>query len=359
MTRSRIFWLSLVLCGAFGAGRLHAQQITSDLRSEALQALKKAATHYHAKMASHGGYVYYYSVDLQERWGEGKAEPDTIFVQPPGTPTVGMAYLKAYAATRDRFYLDAAREAAEALVYGQLQSGGWTQVIQFAEAKPLGKYRNRRGGSRNSSLDDGQTQAALILLIRADQALDFKHAEIHEAANYGLQALLQAQFPNGAFPQVWTGPVESKPVSKARFPDYDWKTEGRIKNYWDYYTLNDNLAGTVSDTLIAAHQVYKDEKYKAALERLGDFLITRADARAAARLVPAIQLRDDPHLGAEVRTACRYRLGVPGRAGDVDQNLAIHGPEQIPRTDPSNSGVFPEVPPGGRDGCALLRVQDE
>ena len=60
---------------------------------------------------------------------------------------------------------------------------------------------------------------------------------------------------------------------KARYPDYDWKTEGRVKNYWDYYTLNDGLAGTVADTLIAAHQVYKDEKYRAALEKLGDFLI--------------------------------------------------------------------------------------
>ena len=67
--------------------------------------------------------------------------------------------------------------------------------------------------------------------------------------------------------------MEPKPVVKARFPDYDWKTEGRVKNYWDYYTLNDSLAGTVADTLIAAHQVYKDEKYKAALEKLGDFLI--------------------------------------------------------------------------------------
>lgn len=273
MTRSRILCLSLVLCSAFGAGRLHAQQITSDLREEARQALKKAATYYHAKVASHGGYVYYYSVDLKERWGEGKASPDTIFVQPPGTPTVGVAYLKAYAATGDRFYLDAAREAAEALVFGQLQSGGWTQVIQFAQAKQMGKYRNRNGGTRNSSLDDGQTQAALQMLIRADRALDFKHDEIHEAATYGLQALLKAQFPNGAFPQVWTGPVESKPVVKASFPGYDWKTEGRVKNYWDYYTLNDNLAGTVSDTLIAAHQVYKDEKYKAALAKLGDFLI--------------------------------------------------------------------------------------
>ena len=46
-----------------------------------------------------------------------------------------MAYLKAYAATADRFYLDAARETAEALVNGQLASCGWTQVIHFDRPK--------------------------------------------------------------------------------------------------------------------------------------------------------------------------------------------------------------------------------
>ncbi|MBX6313601.1 MAG: pectic acid lyase [Isosphaeraceae bacterium] len=274
MERSRGLWLSFLLLGAFGAGPLPVQQTGPELREEAARALKKAASFYREKVASHGGYVYYYSVDLEQRWGEGKASPETIFVQPPGTPTVGMAYLRAYAATGDRYYLEAAREAAEALVYGQLQSGGWTQVIHFGPAKRVGKYRNGRGGNWNvSSLDDGQTQAALQMLIRTDRALNFQHAGIHEAARYGLDALLAAQFPNGAFPQVWTRPVEPKPVLKAKFPDYDWRVEGKVKNYWDYYTLNDNLAGTVSDTLIVAHQVYKEEKCRAALEKLGDFLI--------------------------------------------------------------------------------------
>lgn len=276
MSRAVALGVSLLLFGTNEFGLVRAQQADAVLRDEAVRALKKAASFYRAKVASHGGYVYYYSTDLTQRWGEGKASSDTIFVQPPGTPTVGMAYLKAYAATGDLFYLDAARETAEALVAGQLQSGGWTQVIHFAkpERGRLGRYRKGPGGSWNSSsLDDGQTQAALVCLIEADQTLDFKHAEIHESVMFGLHALLHAQFPNGAFPQVWTGPVQPKPVRRARFPNYDWKTEGRVKNYWDYYTLNDGLAGTVADVLMAAHQVYGDAKYKAALASLGDFLI--------------------------------------------------------------------------------------
>src|SRR5262245_57191009 len=108
---------------------LVVQPAMAQTKDDALKALKQAATFYRTKVASHGGYVYYYSVDLKERWGEGKATVDTLFVQPPGTPTVGMAYLKAWQATGDKFYLDAARETAEALVYGQLKSGGWTQTI--------------------------------------------------------------------------------------------------------------------------------------------------------------------------------------------------------------------------------------
>jgi hypothetical protein len=85
--------------------------------------------------------------------------------------------------------------------------------------------------------------------------------------------LLKAQFANGAFPQIWTGPVAEVPVLKASYPDYDPRTEGKVKDYWNMYTLNDGLAGTVSETLLAAEAVYKDSKYRAALTKLGDFLL--------------------------------------------------------------------------------------
>ena len=266
--------LALALCVLILHASLARAQEPANLRADALAAMKKAAAYYRGTVASRGGYVYYYSLDLKERWGEGKATPDILFVQPPGTPAVGMAYLKAYAATKDTFYRDAARETAECLLYGQLQSGGWTQTIHFAPANRVGKYRNGKGGNvNNSSLDDGQTQAALVMLMRLDAALDFKDAKVHEAAEYGLKGLLAAQFANGAFPQIWTKPAEKRPVAKASYPEYDWKTEGRVKNYWDYPTLNDGLAGTVADVLIEAHQTYKDDRYKAALAKLGDFLI--------------------------------------------------------------------------------------
>ena len=245
-------------------------------RAHVLAAMKKASVFYREQVAAHGGYVYHYSMDLSQRWGEGQATQNQIWVQPPGTPTVGLAYLKAYEATNDTFYLDAAQAAAEALVYGQVQSGGWTNCIDFdPRGERVSQYRNGKGRGRNtSSLDDGQTASALMLLIRTDKALDFKHAKIHEATLFGLNALLNSQYPNGAFPQVWDADaMPDPPVVKASFPDYDWVSEGRVKDYWNMYTLNDNVPGSVTETLLAAYETYNDDRYLNAVRKLGDFLI--------------------------------------------------------------------------------------
>jgi PelA/Pel-15E family pectate lyase len=246
-----------------------------EIRRRAVEAMHKAATFFHNRVASHGGYVYYVSADLKQRRGEGVASPDQIWVQPPGTPTVGMAYLRAFEATGDRFHLDAARDAAEALIYGQLDSGGWTNCVDFnPRGERVAKYRNGKGGGRNfSTLDDGISQAAIRLLVRLDRELGFQDAQIHDAARRALDALLEAQFANGGFPQGWTGRVSTQPVVAARYPSHDWRTEGRVKNYWDMYTLNDGASGTVAATLIDALETYRDAKYKTALTRLGNFLI--------------------------------------------------------------------------------------
>jgi len=247
----------------------------SPLRQQSIVAMRNAAEFYRNQVASHGGYVYHYSLDLDQRWGEGIATKDQIWIQPPGTPTVGLAYLKAYKATGEPFYLDAATDAALAAAYGQLHSGGWTNSVDFDPNSPrTAAYRNGKGrGKNNSSLDDGQTQSALRLMIHVDGALDFKNKSIHDSAAIGLEALLNAQFPNGGFPQVWEAPVEARPIVKANVPEYDWRTEGRIKNYWDMYTLNDNVTGYVADTLIDAVTIYRDKRYAAAVRKLGDFLL--------------------------------------------------------------------------------------
>ncbi len=248
-----------------------------DLPQRVEAAMKQATRYFHDQVAVRGGYVYTYSADLRQRKGEGKATPTEIWVQPPGTPSVGMAYLRAHAATGDEQFLAAASDAGRALMFGQLMSGGWTASIDFDPQGPRAdRYRNGKGrakGRNYSTLDDDKTQAALRFLMELDKALQFRDAEVHEAVQIGLEALLAAQFRSGGFPQGWRAPVADQPVLPASFPDYDWRTENRIKEYWDYYTLNDGLAGTVARTLELAHQTYGDAKYRDALIRLGDFLL--------------------------------------------------------------------------------------
>jgi PelA/Pel-15E family pectate lyase len=278
MILPRIFLPNIARWGALGllvTVSLAAPAAEAPLPEQTTVAMRQAATFFRTKAASHGGYVYYYSPDLAQRWGEGKATAQQIWVQSPGTPAVGLAYLRAYGATGDRFYLDAAREAAEALLYGQLASGGWTNSVDFDPAgKLVAQYRHGKGRGRNySTLDDGISQNALRLLMHVDRALAFKHAELHEASEFARTALLAAQFPSGGFPQVWSGPVAPHPVVKASYPDYDWRTENRIKDYWDLPTLNDDLAGNVSRVLLDGWEIYQDKRCRDALTRLGDFLL--------------------------------------------------------------------------------------
>ena len=275
----RVHWLTLIYCiGLFFApsvpaiGQAHVSEVS---RPIVIETLRSAIHTFHKSIASHGGYVYHYSLDLRNRWGEGEATKNQIWVQPPGTPTVGMAFLRAFQATGDKAFLDAAKDAAHALVDGQLRSGGWTNCIDFdPNGARVSDYRNRPGrGKNNSSLDDGQTQSALLFLIRYHAATHQVDEKVSNAIDVALDALYAAQFPNGGFPQVWTGPVEQHKIVHAKYPTTDYRTVKRIKNYWDMYTLNDNVAGYVADTLIAAHKLLNDKKALNSLNRLGDFLM--------------------------------------------------------------------------------------
>jgi len=262
----------LLLCGTL------APAAEPPTRSQAAAGLRKAVAFFREKVAVGGGYVWRYSADLTKREGEGKVGATTVWVQPPGTPTVGEALVEVYELTRGRYYLDAARESAMALLRGQMHSGGWMARIELdparrrryayrADGKPAAKARDY------SSLDDDQTQSALRFLMRYDKATAFADKPVHEAVLYGLDRLLAAQFPNGGWPQVYRGPADASkhPVKPAGYRESG--RYPRIKAYSDFYTLNDNLMGDVIDTLLRAWRVYDEKRYRQAALRAGDFLI--------------------------------------------------------------------------------------
>ncbi|MHC4534694.1 MAG: pectate lyase [Planctomycetota bacterium] len=248
------------------------------LKDKCEKTMRLATDFFRTQISTEGGYLWRYSEDLSLREGEGKATDTMVWVQPPGTPSVGMVYLRAYEATGDLYYLDAARDVAYALVKGQLRSGGWDYRIEF-EPNRRHRYAYRtepyREGARNvSTLDDNNTQSAVRLLMRVDRALDFKDEKIHEAAEFALSTLLKVQYPNGAWPQRFsTAPDPSRfPVKKAGYPD-SWSWTFPNRDYKSFYTFNDNTIADTIATMLEAFDIYHDAKYQAAAQKAGDFIL--------------------------------------------------------------------------------------
>lgn len=258
------------------------------MRAQAAAGLRRAVQFFRAEVAVHGTYLWCYSEDLSQREGEGVASATRGWVQPPGTPSVGSAFLTAHEATGDAHYLEAARETAQGLVRGQLQSGGWGYFVEFdpAERKKLAFREDGHASGRNvTTLDDDTTQAALRFLMRTDLALGFTDGKIHEAVHYALTNLLQAQYPNGAWPQGFSGPPDPAkfPVKRAAYPESWSRTWPGSQNYHQRYTLNDNALATTIETMFEAHRIYGRAapgndftslalRCRAAAEKAGDFL---------------------------------------------------------------------------------------
>ena len=268
---------TLLLILVVSSGELLAED-TKVTRERAAAALKRSVTFFRTQVSAEGGYLWRYSADLKLREGEGKAGAKTVWVQPPGTPSVGEAYLTAYKITGDKYLLDAARETALALVRGQLESGGWDYRIEF-DPKARRRYAYRVDGNKSArrnttTFDDDTSQSALRFVMRVDQALGFKDRKIHACAEFALQSILKAQYPNGAWPQRYSAFPDPKqyPIKKASYPK-TWSRTYPKKDYRGYYTFNDNSIADLIDTMFLASEIYKTDRYAKAAERAGDFII--------------------------------------------------------------------------------------
>ncbi|MGQ9606879.1 MAG: pectate lyase [Thermogutta sp.] len=247
--------------------------------ASARAALRRAVQFFDQVVSVEGGYLWNYSEDLDQREGEEKAGPRTAWVQPPGTPSVGMALLDAYRWTREEICLHAAERAAGALVKGQLVSGGWDYRIEFdPQSRARFRYRVSPAGGENavntSTLDDDVTQSALRFLMEYDRETGMKNRSVREAVRYGLQALQAVQRPNGGWPQRFSKPPlpEDYPDLPASYPD-TWAREWPRASYQDCYTLNDNTHADALKTMLLAWRIYGDEDAATAARRGGEFLV--------------------------------------------------------------------------------------
>ena len=269
--------------------------------SVAKDSLRKATEFMRTHVADHGGYAWVSSADGKHSHGEGVAGPHRVWVQPPGTPAVGIAFLRAHEVTKDQVHLDAALEVADALILGQLRSGGWGYSIEFAaderkkipyrvcpkggrEHIPVDQWpggwdiwRKRQFKTNKTLIDDDTTPAAIRFLARLDQRLDFKNAAVHDAVVYAIDSVMSAQYPNGAWGHNYDRfnlkpPSKTRyPVMKAAYPETWTRVSGN--DFAGCYMINDRITMNMIETMLLIAKIYNDDRYWYSAKRGGDFLI--------------------------------------------------------------------------------------
>jgi PelA/Pel-15E family pectate lyase len=104
--------------------------------------------------------------------------------------------------TPDWFGGAEAEALAQAIATYQAPNGGWSKRIDFSRPRAAGQSFTSAGNSNwLSTLDNGATTEQLRFL---EQRLKAKPASAHSRAyTRGLEYLLNAQFPNGCWPQIY------------------------------------------------------------------------------------------------------------------------------------------------------------
>jgi hypothetical protein len=210
---------------------------SANLKRDAEQAIERGVKFFQTTSIE-GGYVWYVTPDLDQRWGEGLTDNNTIEVQPPGTPTVGLVFMRAYDVTKYNAAMRAAKGAVEALIGGQNDLGGWGHVISFDKPKP-----------RIVSFDDDQTQMALSFLMTFDQK--FPDDIVWASIEKGLNLMTGSQLTNGGWPH--------------QFP--------RQGNYHDYATFNDEGINDCVRLMIEADNYYSNAQIRGSLQRAAQFIM--------------------------------------------------------------------------------------
>lgn len=262
--------------------------LPAETPAKARNALRLAAR-YMRSISAEGGYLWRYSTDLKLMAGEVQASKTMIWIQPPGTPAMGEAFLKAYEVSGDRYLLDCALVAGDALARSQLASGGWDYRFDFSQPQKWflqidrGNISPAQGGKRRNvtTFDDNNSQSALrFLMALAEHCVapkDPREHRIVQALSYGLQKLLAAQYPNGAWPQRHDGKVIDPrhfPVTKAKYPK-KWARKYEGLDYRAHYTFNDNSIRDCILTALEAHKRFGERRpeFMAAVMRGGNFLL--------------------------------------------------------------------------------------
>lgn len=236
------------------------------------ETMKRATRFMVEKVSTNGGYVWSYLPDMSRRWGEMEAYPSMIWIQPPGTATMGHLFLDAYHATGDDYYYQAAEKTAAALIAVQQDNGGWHYFGDFGGEASTRRWYDTIGRNAwrleefqhywgNATFDDAGTSESMQFLLRL-------YVEKHDpkylpALRKALGFVLDSQYPIGGWPQRW--PLKSE-FSHHGKPDYT-----------SFITFNDDVAGENINFLLMCYQALGgDARVRDAIVRaMNVFLITQ------------------------------------------------------------------------------------
>ncbi|WP_372772684.1 pectate lyase [Mangrovibacterium sp.] len=270
MKRTKLF----ILFAAFlTIGKVEAQKPTRDQITETML---KATQYMVEEVSTNGGYVWYYLPDFSRRWGEMEAYPTMIWLQHPGTISMGHLFLDTYNGTDDEYYYLAAEKAASAIIWGQSYEGGWNYMVDFAGDRSLKHWYATIGknGWRleefqhyygNSTFDDDITSDAARFLLRMYlEKLDPKYKP---ALDKAINFILNSQYAEGGWPQ--------------RYPlQYDFNKEGH-PDYTSFYTFNDDVTWENVHFLIQCYEVLGEERFLDPIRRGMDFYLLSQDGCGA------------------------------------------------------------------------------
>ena len=245
--------LSLLLLLWFGSISVVGADTSSQSapsREEVLSAMHRATQFMMDSVSCDGAFVWEYMADGSRRWGELEAPSRTmVWLQVPGTPSVGHLLLDAYQATHDEYYYEQAMRVARVLMHVQHPEGGWNYVEDLAGEDSLRSFYATIGRQAwrleefqhyygNCTFDDGATMGAGTFLLRRYRV--HRDPVVGEALQRVIQFVLDSQYPNGGWPQRW--PLR-----------YDHPFRGKA-DYSSFITLNDGVMTENIDFLLRCYQ---------------------------------------------------------------------------------------------------------
>jgi hypothetical protein len=225
------------------------------------KALKEAAVYMDETVSYRGGYVWSYSPDLTQTFGEMEAKRTMCWIQPPGTPSVGHVYLDAYHATgQERFY-EAAERTALAVAAAQHPAGGWNYIFDFAGEESLKHWYETIGANGwrleefqhyygNATFDDAGTAVASQFMLR--MYLEKKDPRFLAPLQKAIGFILAAQFgpefgiAGGGWPQRFphfAGSITSMPLPNPQQLPAGARAGMEDGDYTLHVTFNDDVMG--------------------------------------------------------------------------------------------------------------------